>query len=132
MGDIFKGLASSGSWGCFDEFNRLVPEVLSVCSVQYKAVLDGIRAKAKNFRYDGVEYFLHPDGCMAFITMNPGYLGRAELPESLKARDRRREIGTSRAPPPDREITPPLPRLDGDGEISRPLRPPRRRCSSGR
>ena len=46
MGDIFKGLAASGSWGCFDEFNRLVPAVLSVCSVQYKAVCDSQRQKA--------------------------------------------------------------------------------------
>ena len=84
MGDIFKGLASSGSWGCFDEFNRLVPEVLSVCSVQYKTVLDAIRAKQPHFKYEGVEYVLHEQGCMSFITMNPGYLGRAELPESLK------------------------------------------------
>ena len=84
MGDIFKGLGSSGTWGCFDEFNRLLPEVLSVCSVQYKAVLDGQLIRAKTFTYDGVEYSLHPLGCMSFITMNPGYLGRAELPESLK------------------------------------------------
>jgi dynein heavy chain len=84
MGDIFKGLASSGSWGCFDEFNRLMAEVLSVCTIQYKSVLEGIRAGGDNFRFNGKDVFLHPDGCMAFITMNPGYLGRQELPESLK------------------------------------------------
>lgn len=51
LGNIFKGLASSGAWGCFDEFNRLVPEVLSVCSVQFKAVCDGI--KVNNEPNDG-------------------------------------------------------------------------------
>jgi dynein heavy chain len=49
LGGIFKGLAASGSWGCFDEFNRLIPEVLSVCSVQFKAVTDAIKQKAKRF-----------------------------------------------------------------------------------
>ena len=107
MGDIFKGLAASGSWGCFDEFNRLVPEVLSVCSVQYKCVTDAQKRKAnmpgrgldfvdkegvkhdaiQNYKFvaaDGVEMPLE-EGCSGFITMNPGYIGRAELPESLKA-----------------------------------------------
>jgi len=84
MGNIFKGLASSGCWGCFDEFNRLVPEVLSVCSVQFKAVTDGIKYKSTRIVIEGDEISLDYT-CGAFITMNPGYLGRSELPEGLKA-----------------------------------------------
>ena len=84
MAGIFKGLAASGSWGCFDEFNRLVPEVLSVCSVQFKAVCDAIKAGLSRFTIQGSEVSLDPTAG-AFITMNPGYLGRSELPEGLKA-----------------------------------------------
>jgi dynein heavy chain len=84
MAGIFKGLAASGSWGCFDEFNRLVPEVLSVCSVQFKAVTDAIKGQKKRFKIEGDEMDLDPT-CGAFITMNPGYIGRSELPEGLKA-----------------------------------------------
>jgi dynein heavy chain len=49
LAGIFKGLAASGSWGCFDEFNRLLPSVLSVCSVQYKCVTDAIKAGVSRF-----------------------------------------------------------------------------------
>jgi len=84
LGNIFKGVASSGAWVCFDEFNRLIPEVLSVCTVQFKAVCDGIAADATRIRVEGDEINLDPT-CGAFITMNPGYLGRSELPEGLKA-----------------------------------------------
>jgi len=84
LGNIFKGVASSGAWVCFDEFNRLIPEVLSVCTVQFKAVCDGISLSSPRIRVEGDEIILDPT-CGAFITMNPGYLGRSELPEGLKA-----------------------------------------------
>lgn len=84
LGNIFKGVASSGAWVCFDEFNRLIPEVLSVCTVQFKAVCDGISSGTVRIIVEGDEISLDPT-CGAFITMNPGYLGRSELPEGLKA-----------------------------------------------
>ncbi|VVD05318.1 unnamed protein product [Leptidea sinapis] len=83
-GNIYKGLAQTGAWGCFDEFNRISVEVLSVVSVQVKSVLDAIKAKKKKFDFMG-EYITLINTIGMFITMNPGYAGRTELPENLKA-----------------------------------------------
>uniref|UniRef100_A0A8C5LC16 Dynein axonemal heavy chain 17 n=1 Tax=Jaculus jaculus TaxID=51337 RepID=A0A8C5LC16_JACJA len=83
-GNIYKGLAQTGAWGCFDEFNRISVEVLSVIAVQVKCVQDAIRAKKKSFSFLGEMIRLIPTVGI-FITMNPGYAGRTELPENLKA-----------------------------------------------
>ncbi|CAK8694647.1 unnamed protein product [Clavelina lepadiformis] len=84
IGNIYKGLAQTGAWGCFDEFNRISVEVLSVVAVQVKTIQDSIREDRKMFDFLGENIRLVKTVGL-FITMNPGYAGRTELPENLKA-----------------------------------------------
>lgn len=58
---LLEGVAKTDSWGCFDEFNRLEPRVLS-------AVATEVAARSS---------------LPLFVTMNPGYKGRHVLPANL-------------------------------------------------
>ncbi|VDP72907.1 unnamed protein product [Echinostoma caproni] len=93
MGRIFVGLCQVGAWGCFDEFNRLEERMLSAVSQQIQSIQETLKDMAGAARPQGkdavtVELLgkqvtVHPDMAI-FITMNPDYAGRSNLPDNLK------------------------------------------------
>ncbi|CAH8838540.1 unnamed protein product [Trichobilharzia szidati] len=93
MGRIFVGLCQVGAWGCFDEFNRLEERMLSAVSQQVQGIQETLRDMACSQKTNnkepvtvellGKQVNVHPDMAI-FITMNPGYAGRSNLPDNLK------------------------------------------------
>ena len=102
MGRIFLGISQVGAWGCFDEFNRLEERILSAVSQQIQNIQVGLRKRAQDpsaqIDLVGRQLKVHPLTGM-FITMNPGYAGRSNLPDNLKKLFR--SVAMSK---PDKEI----------------------------
>ena len=83
MGRLFSGLCQQGAWACLDEFNRINIEVLSVIAQQLLQIRMAKLEDLEEFEFMGKQIVLKQD-CGVFITMNPGYAGRTELPDNLK------------------------------------------------
>ena len=87
VGRIFLGICQVGAWGCFDEFNRLEERILSAVSQQIQNIQMGLRRALteSNTEIELVGRNLKVDTRTGiFITMNPGYAGRSNLPDNLK------------------------------------------------
>ncbi|CAG8238014.1 unnamed protein product [Penicillium salamii] len=87
MGRIFLGICQVGAWGCFDEFNRLEERILSAVSQQIQNIQIGLKnsSDGDKSQIDLVGRRLAVNANTGiFITMNPGYAGRSNLPDNLK------------------------------------------------
>lgn len=106
MGRIFVGLCQVGAWGCFDEFNRLEERMLSAVSQQIQTIQEALKlhqednkdTQSLTVELVGKQVRVSTDMAI-FITMNPGYAGRSNLPDNLKKLFRSLAMTT-----PDRQL----------------------------
>ena len=84
---VFKAVAATGAWCCFDSLDLMDPQVLSVVAQQVQGLQRALMVGARNIRIDG-DLVLLGGVCSIFATMRPsgsvGSLLPANLASSLR------------------------------------------------
>nr|CCC91421.1 putative dynein heavy chain, cytosolic [Trypanosoma congolense IL3000] len=83
IGRILLGLCQVGAWGCFDEFNRLEERVLSAVAQQIRTIQGALRDSSCSITIAQQTVPLKKNVAL-FVTMNPDFADRSQLPGNLK------------------------------------------------
>lgn len=80
---IIAGILKLGLWASFDEFNRLEYTVMSAISEMISSIQHSLSNKNTTIDFLGMKLPIHSHTKL-FLTMNPKYRGRRNLPENLR------------------------------------------------
>lgn len=98
MGQVIKGVAQVGCWGCFDHLSRSSPAVLSVLAQQVGCVLAAVRDGRPTASFVDGE-LVHVNRRLGVFATSAPSVERQEMPDNLRALFR----GVS-MPAPDRRF----------------------------
>jgi len=84
LNQFVSGAAAAGAWTIYDEFNRFEPAAIETFQRFFEKLKKAKESNAKNVQFLDKSVDLKPN-CGVFITLNPAYAGRTEMPESLNA-----------------------------------------------
>jgi len=82
MAEVLQLALSSNTWVIFDEFNRIKIEELKKISDFITSIRNAMQSKTNEVDINGVKVKICGDPGI-FITFNPGYKGRTDLPKEL-------------------------------------------------
>ncbi|KAM9758655.1 dynein axonemal heavy chain 1 [Menidia menidia] len=80
---FLHGLASSGTWACFDDMTCVDVDVLSVMAQHISTIQKAQQQRVERLIFDGAEISLVPS-CAVFFTIRLGCAGYTTMPNNLK------------------------------------------------
>lgn len=84
IGKIFRGVAGTGAWACFDEFDRFTIETMSVVSMMMFELIESIRGKKSSIVFYGSEGTRVLDSMCVTLTMRSQAARVDILPDNLR------------------------------------------------